>query len=60
MKNKRRIILIIAFIILFLHIAHDNMILNNSYNYYLKANNLQDNKINYERFCVENNIINLD
>lgn len=60
MKNKRRIILIIAFIILLLHIAHDNMILNNSYNYYLKANNLQDNKTNYERFCIENNIINLD
>lgn len=60
MKRKNKILLFIISIIFIIRLIHSNYILNNSYRYYLEANKLTNNKLNYEKFCEENKIFFAD
>lgn len=59
--HERKIIFgFLIFIIIILNIIHNNYIFNNSYDYYLKANNLKNTTANYQKFCEDNKILMLD
>ena len=53
---NKRLIKVTIFILTIIYIIINNINIDKQYNEYLKINNLNNAKLNYERFCEENHI----